>query len=99
MRRARRAESFTGYGGLKLVEVPRPRGGNGRVLVRVTAAGVTPLDHTMLSGNYPPATTPLIFENDYLFICKIRSHLVDRRTQHETHPQSKGTEEEPWRLI
>lgn len=60
MMRAMRAESFTGYGGLKLVEVPRPRGGDERVLVRVTAAGVTPLDHTMLLGNYPPATAPLI---------------------------------------
>jgi NADPH2:quinone reductase len=61
--RAMRAESFTGYGGLKLVEVPRPRGGDRRVLVRVTAAGVIPLDHTMQSGNYPPATAPLIFIN------------------------------------
>ena len=39
--RAMRAESFTGYGGLKLVEVPRPRGAEGRVLVRVTATGVS----------------------------------------------------------
>jgi hypothetical protein len=30
--RAMRAESFTGYGGLKLVEVPRPRRADGRVL-------------------------------------------------------------------
>jgi hypothetical protein len=44
MMRAVRAESFTGYGGLKLVEVPRPRGADGRILVRVTAAGVTPLE-------------------------------------------------------
>jgi len=34
MMRAMRAESFTGYGGLKLVEVPRPRGKEGdRTLV------------------------------------------------------------------
>jgi len=46
MMRAMRAESFTGYGELKLVEVPRPRRADGRVLVRITAAGVTPLDHT-----------------------------------------------------
>jgi len=51
--RAMRAESFTGYGGLKLVEVPRPSRADGRVLVRITAAGVTPLDHTILSGGYP----------------------------------------------
>jgi len=59
-----RAESFTGYGGLKLVEVPRPRSAEGRVLVRITAAGVTPLDHTILSGGYPRATAPLILGNE-----------------------------------
>src|SRR2546425_1549751 len=64
MMRAMRAESFTGYGGLKLVEVPRPRGADGRVLVRITAAGVTPLDHTILSGAYPRATPPLILGNE-----------------------------------
>src|SRR6266849_3716417 len=64
MMRAMRAESFTGYRGLKLVEVPRPRGADGRVLVRVTAAGVTPLDHTLLSGGYPRARAPLILGNE-----------------------------------
>jgi NADPH:quinone reductase-like Zn-dependent oxidoreductase len=58
--RAMRAESFTGYGGLKLVEVPRPMLVDGRVLVRLTAAGVTPLDHTILSDGYPRATAPLV---------------------------------------
>src|SRR5205809_1970097 len=64
MMRAVRAESFTGYGGLKLVEVPRPRRTDGRVLVRITAAGVTPLDHTILSGGFPRATAPLILGNE-----------------------------------
>ena len=64
MMRAMRAESFTGYGGLKLVEVPRPRRADGRVLVRITAAGVTPLDHTILSGEFPLATAPLILGNE-----------------------------------
>ena len=58
--RAMRAESFTGYKGLKLVELPRPRRDDGRVLVRITAAGVTPVDNTILSGGYPPAKAPLI---------------------------------------
>jgi NADPH2:quinone reductase len=49
--RAMRAESFTGYGGLKPVEAPKPRRAGGRVLVRITAAGVTPLDNTILSGS------------------------------------------------
>src|SRR6476469_4008653 len=62
--RAMRAVSFTGYGGLKLVGVPRPRRTDGRVLVRITAAGVTPLDHTILSGGYPRATAPLILGNE-----------------------------------
>src|SRR5437868_15463873 len=64
MMRAMRAESFTGYGGLKLVEVPKPRRADGRVLVRITAAGVTPLDHTILSGGYPRATAPLTLGNE-----------------------------------
>src|SRR6266700_7295147 len=64
MMRAMRAESFTGYGELKLVELPRPRRADGRVLVRITAAGVTPLDHTILSGGHPRATAPLILGNE-----------------------------------
>jgi NADPH2:quinone reductase len=64
MMRAARAESFTGYTGLKLVKAPRPPGAPGRVLVRVTAAGVTPLDHTILSGGYPRAKAPLILGNE-----------------------------------
>jgi NADPH:quinone reductase len=64
MMRAMRAESFTGYGALKLVEVPKPILADGRVLVRITAAGVTPLDHTILSGGYLPATAPLILGNE-----------------------------------
>jgi NADPH:quinone reductase len=62
--RAMRAESFTGYGGLKPVEAPRPRRAGGRVLVRITAAGVTPLDNTILSGGYPRAKAPLILGNE-----------------------------------
>src|SRR5260370_40887024 len=63
MMRAMRAESFTGYKGLKLVEAPRPRRADGRVLVRITAAGVTPLEHTILSGGYPRAKSPWILGN------------------------------------
>src|SRR5712664_1282780 len=62
--RAMRSESFTGYGGLRLVEVPRPTLVDGRVLVRLTAAGVTPLDHTILSGGYPRAKAPLVLGNE-----------------------------------
>jgi NADPH:quinone reductase len=64
MMRAMRAESFTGHGGLKLVEVSRPRAAVGRVLVRITAAGVTPLDNTILAGGHRHATAPLILGNE-----------------------------------
>src|SRR3989449_11160801 len=65
MMRAMRAKLFTGYGGLKLVEVPRPRRADGRVLVRMTAAGVTPLDHTILSGKFPHhLKAPLVLGNE-----------------------------------
>jgi NADPH:quinone reductase-like Zn-dependent oxidoreductase len=46
--RAMRAEGFSGYQDLHLVGIPKPTVSDGRVLVRVTAAGVTPLDHTIL---------------------------------------------------
>ena len=51
--RAMRAETFSGYKALKLVELPKPAVSDGKVLVRMTAAGVTPLDHTILSGKFP----------------------------------------------
>jgi NADPH:quinone reductase-like Zn-dependent oxidoreductase len=44
------AKTFSGYGGLRQTELPKPQPAKDRVLVRVTAAGVTPLDHTILSG-------------------------------------------------
>jgi NADPH:quinone reductase len=51
--RAMSAEGFSGYQDLKLVDIPKPAVSDGRVLVRITAAGVTPLEHTILSGGYP----------------------------------------------
>jgi hypothetical protein len=44
--RAIEAQPFSGYGGLRTVEVPKPQPAKSRVLVRVTAARVTPLDYT-----------------------------------------------------
>jgi NADPH2:quinone reductase len=62
--RAMRAEKFSSYEGLKLVELPKPALSNGKVLLRVTAAGVTPLDHTILSGHFPPTKAPLVLGNE-----------------------------------
>src|ERR1700739_1649309 len=58
--RAMRAETFSGYQGLKLIELPKPAITDGKVLVRMTAAGVTPLDHTILSGKFHGSKPPLI---------------------------------------
>src|ERR1700720_1636336 len=58
--RAMRAEGFSGYKDLKLVDIPKPAVSDGRALVRITAAGVTPLEHTLLSGGYPRAKAPLV---------------------------------------
>jgi len=58
------ANSFSGYGGLRQVELPKPQPAKDRVLVRVTAAGVTPLDHTILSGGHPRAQAPLVLGNE-----------------------------------
>jgi NADPH2:quinone reductase len=58
--RAMRAEGFSGYKDLTLVDIPKPAVSDGRVLVRITAAGVTPLEHTILSEGYPRAKAPLV---------------------------------------
>jgi NADPH:quinone reductase len=59
-----RAEQFSGYEALKLVELPKPTASDGRVLLRITAAGVTPLDHTILSGNFHTTKVPLVLGNE-----------------------------------
>jgi len=62
--RAMRAEKFSGYEGLKLVDRPKPSVSDGRVLLRMTAAGVTPLDHTILSGQFHGSKAPLVLGNE-----------------------------------
>ena len=62
--RAMRAETFSGYQGLNLIELPKPAITNGKVLVRMTAAGVTPLDHTILSGQFHNSKPPLVLGNE-----------------------------------
>src|SRR6202035_2236094 len=63
--RAMRAEKFSGYEALKLVELPKPAVSDGRVLLRMTAGGVTPLDHTILSGKFPHhLKAPLVLGNE-----------------------------------
>ncbi|MCD0417293.1 zinc-binding alcohol dehydrogenase family protein [Rubrivivax sp. JA1024] len=62
--RAVLAESFTGYGGLRQTELPKPARSQDRLLVRVLAAGVTPLDHTILSAGMPRARAPLVLGNE-----------------------------------
>src|SRR6201993_4663280 len=62
--RAMRAEQFNGYNGLKLVDLPKPAVIDGKVLVRITAAGVTPLDYTILSGKFHGSKAPLVLGNE-----------------------------------
>src|SRR5437867_1813661 len=61
--RAMRAERFGGYEGLKLSYFPKPVVSDGKVLLRMTAVGVTPLDHTIVSGQFPLAKAPLVLGN------------------------------------
>src|SRR3984957_13990797 len=58
------AERFGGFQDLKLADIPEPTVSNGHILVRITAAGVTPLDHTILSGDHPRAKAPLVLGNE-----------------------------------
>src|ERR1700732_3297453 len=62
--RAIEAMTLSGYGGLRQTELPKPQPARDRVLVRITAAGVTPLDHTILSGGHPRAKAPLVLGNE-----------------------------------
>src|SRR5271168_3671270 len=62
--RAIEAETFSGYGGLRQIELTKPQPAKERVLIRVAAAGVTPLDHTILSGGHPRAKAPLVLGNE-----------------------------------
>src|ERR1700683_5619636 len=62
--RAMRAETFNGYKELKLVDLPKPAVTDGKVPVLMTAAGVTPLDHTILSRNFPLSKAPLVLGNE-----------------------------------
>jgi NADPH:quinone reductase len=62
--RAIEAETFSGYGGLRQIELPKPQPAKERVLVRVTAAGVTPLEYTVLLGGHPRAKAPLVLGNE-----------------------------------
>jgi NADPH:quinone reductase len=62
--RAIEAKTFSGYGGPRQTELPTPQPARDRVLVRITAAGVTPLDHTILSGGHPRAKAPLVLGNE-----------------------------------
>src|SRR5258707_14992043 len=62
--RAIEAKTFSGYSGLRQVDLPKPQPAKDRVLVRVTAAGVTPLEYTVLSGGHPRAKAPLVLGNE-----------------------------------
>src|SRR3989442_2416983 len=62
--RAMRAEQFSGYEVLKLVDLPKQAVSDGQVLLRMTAAGVTPLEQTILSGQCPLAKATLILGSE-----------------------------------
>lgn len=58
------AFEFTGYSGLRLVERENLAPSRDLVTVRLTAAGVNPLDRTILSGGHPRAKPPAVFGNE-----------------------------------
>jgi NADPH:quinone reductase-like Zn-dependent oxidoreductase len=76
--RAMRAEQFKGYEALKLVQLPKPAATDGRVLVRITAAGVTPLDHTILIGDFHIPEKPLILGNEGAGVVEGEAERISR---------------------
>ena len=47
-----------------MVNLPKPAVTEGKALVRITAAGVTPLDHTILFGKFHGSKAPLVLGNE-----------------------------------
>lgn len=62
--RAMFADQFGSLDHLKLTDFPKPSPAPGRALVRMTAAGVTPLEHTILTGGMPTVKPPLVPGNE-----------------------------------
>jgi NADPH2:quinone reductase len=62
--RVMQAETFGNYEGLRLADIPKPLLSEGKVLVRLTAAGVSPLEHTILFGQLPRAKAPLVLGSE-----------------------------------
>jgi NADPH2:quinone reductase len=62
--RAIEAKTFSGDGGLRQTELPKPQPAKDKVLVRMTAAGVKPLEYTSLSGGHPRAKAPPVLDNE-----------------------------------
>jgi NADPH:quinone reductase len=56
--KAIQAAEHGGYEALHLVDMPRPQPQADQALVRVTSAGVTPPDRTVLAGLHPRAAAP-----------------------------------------
>src|ERR1700688_2157347 len=83
--RAMRAEQFSGYEACKLVDLPKPAATVGKVLVRITAAGVTPLDHTILFGNFHIPEVPLVLGNEGAGVVEagVRSQREDTEREEE----------------
>lgn len=64
MMRAFVADSFTGFGGIRLEQAAMPVADHDRLLVRVVAAGVNVVDHAILHGKMPMVAAPLILGNE-----------------------------------
>jgi NADPH2:quinone reductase len=63
--KAVQAIAHGGYEALRVVELPDPDPADGQALVRMTAAGVTPLDRAVLAGALPMAKAPpLVLGNE-----------------------------------
>jgi NADPH2:quinone reductase len=63
--KAMQAAANGDYGTLQLVDLPDPKAQPDQAVVRVTSAGVTPLDHFVLTGALPSAKRPpLVLGNE-----------------------------------
>jgi len=80
-----RAERFSGYQDLKLVEIQNRQCRTDGYWSGLTAAGVTPLDHTILSGGHPRAKAPLVLGNEGAGVIEMPATRVSRGKPRDVH--------------
>ncbi len=93
-----RAVTVSEYGGIPVVgEIPTPEPGAGQVLLRMRAAGMNPMDGTLASGAWRPATASVAYPwqksaapHPHEYRAAVRRHVRDRLAVKNHAPGQSG---------